>query len=167
MPSSASRLDGRRFRAEESPGSIRMRRRITSGGGDPRESATESKPPDAGRSGPSEGKGERVRQERTAPAATSAARQAPPGAKPNRSDARRLRAARGLFVGPVARVGCSRRSATGVPEEWPSRRGDKPRPYRTRLTGRLAFLSFLVQTRGGSDPTDGAFEPLKGDDAAR
>src|SRR5271165_4377621 len=32
--------------AEESPGSKRMRRRIMSGGGDPRESATESKPPD-------------------------------------------------------------------------------------------------------------------------
>jgi hypothetical protein len=31
--------------AEESPGSIRTRRRITSGGGDPRDSATESKPP--------------------------------------------------------------------------------------------------------------------------
>ena len=35
--------------AGESPGSIRMRRRITSGGGDPRESATESKPPEPGR----------------------------------------------------------------------------------------------------------------------
>ena len=32
-------------RAEESPGSTEIRRRITSGGGDPRESATESKPP--------------------------------------------------------------------------------------------------------------------------
>jgi hypothetical protein len=30
---------------EESPGSTEKRRRITSGGGDPRESATESKPP--------------------------------------------------------------------------------------------------------------------------
>ena len=43
--------------AEESPGSIRMRRRITSGGGDPRESATESKPPKAGREA-RQGKGE-------------------------------------------------------------------------------------------------------------
>src|SRR5271166_1917439 len=32
---------------EESPGSTEKRRRITSGGGDPRESATESKPPPA------------------------------------------------------------------------------------------------------------------------
>jgi len=41
----ASRPDGRRFRAEESPGSTEKRCRITSGGGDPRESATENKPP--------------------------------------------------------------------------------------------------------------------------
>ncbi len=47
---------------EESPGSTEKRRRITSGGGDPRESATENKPPRP-RAG---GKGETVRQERTA-----------------------------------------------------------------------------------------------------
>ena len=42
-----SRLDGccAFWRAEESPGSMEARCRITSGGGDPRESATESKPP--------------------------------------------------------------------------------------------------------------------------
>jgi hypothetical protein len=33
------------FGVEESPGSTEIRRRITSGGGDPRDSATESKPP--------------------------------------------------------------------------------------------------------------------------
>lgn len=51
-----SRPDGRRRKTEESPGSTEKRRRITSGGGDPRESATESKPPSL-----AEGKGERVR----------------------------------------------------------------------------------------------------------
>ena len=40
---------------EESPGSTETRRRITPGGGDSRESATESKPPHLW------GKGERVR----------------------------------------------------------------------------------------------------------
>src|SRR5712691_11037728 len=46
-----SRPDGRSASAsvpaggEESPGSMEIRCRITSGGGDPRESATESKPP--------------------------------------------------------------------------------------------------------------------------
>jgi len=37
----ASWLDGRRLEAEESPGSMETRCRITSGGGNPRESATE------------------------------------------------------------------------------------------------------------------------------
>lgn len=41
------------FAAEESPGSMETRCRITSGGGNPRESATENKPP--------QGKGETVR----------------------------------------------------------------------------------------------------------
>jgi hypothetical protein len=78
---------------EESPGSMDMRCRITSGGGDPRDSATENRPPRAPflpspvwgrvRRG-HHGKGETVRQERTALAATQAARQTPPGAKPNR-----------------------------------------------------------------------------------
>ena len=35
----------------------------------------------------------------------------------------------------AARVGCSRRRASGVPDEWPSRRGNPP--DRTRLIGRL------------------------------
>jgi hypothetical protein len=34
-----------RIGGEESPGSMEIRCRITSGGGDPRDSATESKPP--------------------------------------------------------------------------------------------------------------------------
>jgi len=38
---------------EESPGSIETRCQITSGGGDPRDSATENKPPN-------QGKGEKV-----------------------------------------------------------------------------------------------------------
>src|SRR3981189_251269 len=64
-----------------------LRCRITSGGREPRESATENRPPspspplaeDGG-----DGKGETVREERTAPAATQAAGQTPPGARPNR-----------------------------------------------------------------------------------
>ena len=41
---------------EESPDSVKQRCRVTPGGGNPRESATESKPP-----GRVSGKGERVR----------------------------------------------------------------------------------------------------------
>src|ERR1041385_1935566 len=117
-----------------------MRCRITSGGSNSRESATESIPPDPARvtarakwcgngkkdapAGPGggDGRGEVGRQERTALPATEAAWQTPPGARPNRDGARRK--LRDLCLGPVVRVGCWRRRVTGVPEEWPSRGGD-------------------------------------------
>ena len=70
------------------------------------------------------GKGETARKERTALAATQAARQTPPGARPNRggTPGNRQRCFR-----VAARVGRARRSATGVPEEWPSpARGQNP-----------------------------------------
>ena len=52
----AGRMAAASFEAEESPGSMETRCRITSGGGDPRESATENKPPAV-----FAGKGETVR----------------------------------------------------------------------------------------------------------
>jgi hypothetical protein len=61
----ARRLDDRGLAGdggvEESPGSTETRCRVMPGGGDPRESATESKPPAAVRKGRFTGKGERVR----------------------------------------------------------------------------------------------------------
>ncbi len=52
---------------------------------------------------------------------------------------------------PAARVGCLRRSAMGVPDEWPSRRGNSP--DRTRLTGRLVlFLSPPACAMNSSSP---------------
>jgi len=74
------------------------------------------------------GKGEKVRQERTAPLATGVAGQTPPGARPNRGG--RRHGTKTHFV-PwprrrsrlVARVGRERRAARRVPEEWPSRAG--------------------------------------------
>ena len=125
--------------SEESPGSTERRCRVTPGGGElrrtRRESATESRPP---RLRP--GKGERVRQERTAGLATGAARQTPPGARPNRG---------GIWAWfrLVARVGCLRGGATRPLEEWsPShafeRDGQNP-AYRPSGTfhrfGALAF----------------------------
>jgi hypothetical protein len=61
-----SRLDGRsgkgrKAAGEESPGSMDMRCRITSGGGNPRDSATENKPPRHAGFGVGRGKGEMVR----------------------------------------------------------------------------------------------------------
>ncbi len=66
------------------------------------------------------GKGERVRQERTAPLATGAARQAPPGARPNRDGTPGDCSRAGRVSGPAVRVGRARRMATCVPDEWPS-----------------------------------------------
>jgi len=126
-------------RAEESPGSMETRCRITSGGGDPRESATESKPPASAR----------VRVKgcgKSAPRglATGAARQTPPGARPNRGGMKAKVFSEGTSLQvrfqTAARVGCTRRAATRVPDEWPSRGGNPA--HRTRLTGRLTF-SFL------------------------
>src|SRR5215207_2993761 len=59
-----SRPDGRpgkrrKTAGEESPGSLDMRCRITSGGGNPRESATENRPPASATA--AAGKGETVR----------------------------------------------------------------------------------------------------------
>ena len=91
--------------AEESPGSTGIRCRITAGGGDPRESATENKPPVQVAATRPAGKGETVRQERTAPLATGAAGQTPPGARPNRGG-RGARNGAGAF--PPRRPGWSR-----------------------------------------------------------
>src|SRR4051812_13870163 len=107
---------------EESPGSTGIRCRPTAGEGNLRESATESRPPIRFRCplGPV-GKGERVRQERTAPPATGAAWQTPPGARPNRGGRRRSlgNVTRGRSR-PATRVGRVRRAARRVPEEWSS-----------------------------------------------
>ncbi len=66
IPVIVSRLDGRsgkgrKVAGEESPGSMDMRCRITSGGGNPRDSATENKPPRRAGFGVGRGKGEMVR----------------------------------------------------------------------------------------------------------
>ncbi len=117
----------KRRRREESPGSTETRCRITSGGGDPRDSATENKPPGEAPRGTKTGKGETVRQERTARTATDAARQAPPGARPNRDGARPVS---GLPSGSVARG--VRRRASQRNGHLPAQAGN-----RTRLTGHL------------------------------
>ena len=130
---------------EESPGSTGIRCRLTAGGGDPRESATENKPP-ALEETPA-GKGETVRQERTAPPATGAAGQTPPGARPNRGGRR----------SEWGKIPCRRRRDIPVPspglvargaQRCASQRNGRPRSQgldRTRLTGRLAPL--YIRTR--------------------
>ena len=123
-----------RKHGEESPGSAERRCRVTPGGGDPRESATESR---RRRLRPRHG--ERVRQERTARLVTGAARQTPPGARPNRG---------GIWASfqLVTRVGCLSPHASAGLEEW-SPISCEGRD-RTRLTDPLA-LFFILQQFGG------------------
>ena len=121
---------------EESPGSMEIRCQLTAGGGDPRESATESKPPDRA-----------SHQERVKGCGKSAPvlQQCGTHGKPHREQnligmvGRMLRHCRQAGFRATIRVGCRRRPATGVPDEWPSsavRRMD-----RTRLTGHLTLIS--------------------------
>ena len=51
---------------------------------------------------------------------------------------------------PLTRVGCTRRLAIGVPDEWPSRR--RKSPNRTRLTGQLTLFFAHGDSRSGSRP---------------
>ena len=106
--------------AEESPGSTEQRCRVTPGG--PAQAGSGTVPQKADRLRLRPGKGERVRQERTAGPATGTAWQTPPGARPNRG---------GIWAlfRLVARVGCWRLSATAAREEWPhspARGGQNP-----------------------------------------
>ena len=130
MSSGVSRLDGRsgkdrKVAGEESPGSIDIRCRITPGGGDPRESATENEPP----SHLSERTCMKVRVKRcgkSAPRLRQRRRHGKPHREQNRIGTAEWKVrSRAITprgdVRPAVRVGCSRRNATCVPEEWPSR----------------------------------------------
>ena len=122
---------------EESPGSMEIRRRITSGGGDPRESATESKPPVHGRA--------RVKGcGKSAPRTRRRGRHGKPRREQNRIGMTRSRQETGLASGlsPGRRPGWL---LEAFGNERPrgmavTRRSIGPAPYRTRLTGRLAIF---------------------------
>ena len=111
----------RKVAGEESPGSADKRCRITSGGCEPRDSATENIPPWQANLAA-------VRVKwcgKSAPRRQQRRRQGKPHREQDRiGTARGWResAASGLCPDPAVRVGCLRRRATGVPEEWPSRR---------------------------------------------
>jgi hypothetical protein len=145
----ARRPDGRSplRRGEESPGSTEVRCRVTPGGGDPRDSATERTPPNPLRRA---GRAARVKRcGKSAPHRRQRRRQGKPhreqdqvGAAGIRGAIRRCRAS----LRAAARVGRTRRPATGVPEEWPSPLarliGGR---HRTRLMRRLAPPRWTVR----------------------
>ncbi len=105
---------------EESPGSTGTRCRVTPGRGDPRESATESKPPAEAPPGRW-----RVRVKGCGKSAPRPRRRGRQG-KPHREQDQ-VGAAGFCQAGfrAAVRVGRTRRPATGVPDEWPSIRASK------------------------------------------
>ena len=119
---------GETRRGEESPGSMEARCRLTAGGGDPRESATESKPPVTASAPPARVKG----CGKSAPRPRRRGRHG----KPHREQDRIGTALAGFRA--AVRVGRARRPATDVPDEWPSiafGRGQNPayRPSGAKL----------------------------------
>src|SRR3954471_2126517 len=117
---------------EESPGSTERRYRITSGGGDPRDSATEMTPP----TGPVfSGRLAAARLKWCGKSAPRSWQQEWHG-KPYREQDQ-IGTAGWLFRSAV-RVGRVRCGVTHIPEEWSSPR----KWYRTRLIGHLT-LSFF------------------------
>ena len=135
MPLSVSRPDGRscygrKAAGEESPGSIDIRCRITSGGGDPRESATENEPPASALRG--FGAARVKRCGKSAPRVRQRKRHGKPHREQDRigtanAGRSRKRKHRGGDVRLAVRVGCSRQCANIVPEEWSSRIASRKR----------------------------------------
>ena len=103
---------------EESPGSTGIRCRLTAGGGDPRESATENKPPDD--HGTPWATARVKRCGKSAPRRWQQRWQGKPHREQDRVGAAgRARKRRGQgHSRPAARVGRARRAVTRVPEEW-------------------------------------------------
>ncbi len=150
----------RKVAREESPGSMETRCRITSGGGDPRESATESKPPGRLRADAARVKGwgksppRDWRQERHG--------------KPHREQDR-IGMARGATLravsSPAIRVGCARRMATCAQDEWSPRRGASGRRGLTepglQASWRLPFSENRVRSKRCVTNAAYQFTPLK------
>ena len=116
----ARRPDGRPCReaGEESPGSTGIRCRLTAGGGDPRDSATENKPPAQGPLGTPRARAKRCGK--SAPRLWQQGRQGKPHREQDRiGTAVPARVQRHSRL--AVRVGRERRVARRVAEEWSSR----------------------------------------------
>ena len=131
-PASDGRVTAAQQCVEESPGSTEIRCRITSGGGDPRESATESKPPVR------QAIGQQVRVKGCGKSAPRDWQQERHGKPHREQDQVGTAGVSQAHFRAVVRVGRVRRRVTGVPDEWSS---SCPRAVdRTRLTGHLAQI---------------------------
>ena len=147
-------LDGQPS-GEESPGSTETRCRITSGGGDPRESATENRPP----RGVALSAARVKRCGKSAPRDRQRKRHGKPHREQDQIGAAALPAtASQTHFRVAARVGRVRRPVTGVPDEWSSPMGNHGN--RTRLTGHLAQFPNFDPCRPIRPPPHG--EPWAG-----
>jgi hypothetical protein len=165
MSHPARRPDGRCPRVEESPGSTGIRCRLTAGGGDPRESATENKPPAQAPLGSPRARAKR--RGKSAPRPWQQGRQGKPHREQDRIGAV---VPRGTGAFPLRRPGWSREAC----REARSRRMVVPHPEatwgadRTRLTGRLALVpSFLHRERNWNRFNDLTWEPRNYHDRTR
>src|SRR5438552_18661318 len=119
----AARVNAERWTREESPGSMDIRCRITSGGRKPRDSATENRPPLPSRPACGEGVVRVKRCGKSAPRLRQRRRHGKPHREQDRIGTAYGRKP-GIDVRIFAvRVGCPRRRAIGVAEEWPPRKG--------------------------------------------
>ncbi len=148
-----------RLPVEESPGSKDQRWRLTAAGGDPRESATEMKPPAQGQLCVARVK----RCGKSAPRLRQRRRHGKPHREQDRIGAARMLGATpaSSAILAAARVGCSRHGAIPAPEEWPSRRyplqtepglqaGWQICPWRGRLEqDRFGRITLPQSGRGG------------------
>src|SRR5712691_7277981 len=120
---------------EESPGSTETRCRITSGGGDPRESATEDKPP-ARFAGPARVK----RWGKSPPRDRQRKRHGKPHREQDQIGAARRATGSGVSASPPGSVARGARQRASQRNGHPSLSGED----RTRLTGRLTRLLRLA-----------------------
>src|SRR6185295_4979915 len=123
-----SRPGGRRFTAEESPGSTETRCRITSGGGDPRESATENRPP-----GWFSSQARVKRWGKSPPRDRQRKRHGKPHREQDQIGAARRATGSGVSASPPGSVARGARQRASQRNGHPSPKGED----RTRLTGRL------------------------------
>ena len=136
---------------EESPGSTGIRCRLTAGGGDPRDSATENKPPARPCSfGGTISRAWVKRCGKSAPRLRQRRRQGKPHREQDRIGAAAL-----AFTGgarghsrPAARVGRVRRAVRRVPEEWSSREFPQPGWRRSRTEPGLQAVWRFFHGRG-------------------
>ena len=122
----------------------KRRCRITSGGGDPRESATESRPPSVFRAARVKGCG------KSAPRGWQQARHGKPHREQDRIGAARRFGARASFR-PAARVGCLSTGASRRLEEW-----SPLFPYRRRTEPGLQILWHFGRRRRFARQQDAA-----------